>query len=111
MVRNSSYSREIWRYPTDIIIDPDMNSSFQINKGLRIARSLLLSLAKLGLPTACEFLDTISPQFTADLTSWGAIGARTTESQIHRELTSALSMAVGFKVFLSSPLYFNGRCY
>lgn len=75
-----------------------MNGSFQINKGLRIARKLLLDLAKMGLPTACEFLDTISPQYTADLTSWGAIGARTTESQVHRELTSALSMAVGFKV-------------
>lgn len=75
-----------------------MNGTFQINKGLRIARKLLLDLAKMGLPTACEFLDTISPQYTADLTSWGAIGARTTESQVHRELTSALSMAVGFKV-------------
>ncbi|KAG8934098.1 hypothetical protein FRC03_004277 [Tulasnella sp. 419] len=80
-----------------LINDPDMNGTFQINKGLRIARNLLLSLAQLGLPTACEFLDTISPQYTADLTSWGAIGARTTESQVHRELTSALSMAVGFK--------------
>ncbi|KAG8952053.1 hypothetical protein FRC04_005386 [Tulasnella sp. 424] len=80
-----------------LINDPDMNGSFQINKGLRIARKLLLDLAKMGLPTACEFLDTISPQYTADLTSWGAIGARTTESQVHRELTSALSMAVGFK--------------
>jgi len=64
---------------------------------LRIARGLLLNLAKMGLPAACEFLDTISPQFTADLVSWGAIGARTTESQVHRELTSALSMPVGFK--------------
>jgi len=80
-----------------LINDPDMNGSFQINKGLRIARKLLLDLAKMGLPTACEFLDTISPQYTADLTSWGAIGARTTESQVHRELTSALSMPVGFK--------------
>jgi len=80
-----------------LINDPDMNASFHINKGLRIARGLLLDLAKMGVPTACEFLDTISPQYTADLTSWGAIGARTTESQVHRELTSALSMAVGFK--------------
>ncbi|KAG9001982.1 hypothetical protein FRB94_004187 [Tulasnella sp. JGI-2019a] len=80
-----------------LINDPDMNGSFQINKGLRTARKLLLDLAKMGLPTACEFLDTISPQYTADLTSWGAIGARTTESQVHRELTSALSMPVGFK--------------
>jgi len=80
-----------------LINDPDMNGSFQINKGLRIARTLLLDIAKLGLPAGCEFLDTISPQFTADLVSWGAIGARTTESQVHRELTSALSMPTGFK--------------
>ena len=79
------------------INDPDMDGSFQINKGLRIARTLLLDIAKLGLPAGCEFLDTISPQFTADLVSWGAIGARTTESQVHRELTSALSMPTGFK--------------
>lgn len=80
-----------------LINDPEMNSSFRINKGLRIARALLLDLAKLGLPAGCEFLDTISPQFTADLVSWGAIGARTTESQVHRELASALSMPTGFK--------------
>lgn len=80
-----------------LINDPDMNCSFQINKGLRIARTLLLDIAKLGVPAGCEFLDTISPQYTADLVSWGAIGARTTESQVHRELTSALSMPTGFK--------------
>ncbi|KAF9049627.1 3-deoxy-7-phosphoheptulonate synthase [Hymenopellis radicata] len=80
-----------------LINDPDLNGSFQINKGLRIARTLLLDVAKLGLPAGCEFLDTITPQFTADLVSWGAIGARTTESQVHRELTSALSMPTGFK--------------
>ncbi|THH19076.1 hypothetical protein EW146_g2021 [Bondarzewia mesenterica] len=80
-----------------LINDPDMNGSFQINKGLRIARTLLLDVAKLGLPAGCEFLDTITPQYTADLVSWGAIGARTTESQVHRELTSALSMPTGFK--------------
>ncbi|KAF8743904.1 hypothetical protein AX14_013961 [Amanita brunnescens Koide BX004] len=80
-----------------LINDPDMNGSFQINKGLRIARSLLLNVAKLGLPVGCEFLDTITPQYTADLVTWGAIGARTTESQVHRELTSALSMPTGFK--------------
>lgn len=80
-----------------LINDPDMNGTFQINKGLRIGRRLLLDLAEMGLPTACEFLDTISPQFTAELTSWGAIGARTTESQVHRELASALSMTIGFK--------------
>ncbi|KAI6041381.1 hypothetical protein EDC04DRAFT_2669174 [Pisolithus marmoratus] len=80
-----------------LINDPEMNASFQINKGLRLARALLLDIAKLGLPAGCEFLDTISPQYTADLVSWGAIGARTTESQVHRELTSALSMPTGFK--------------
>jgi len=80
-----------------LINDPDMNGTFQINRGLRIARTLLLEVAKMGLPSGCEFLDTISPQYTADLVSWGAIGARTTESQVHRELTSALSMPTGFK--------------
>jgi len=80
-----------------LVNDPDMNGSFQINRGLRIARTLLLDIAKLGLPAGCEFLDTISPQYIADLVSWGAIGARTTESQVHRELTSALSMPTGFK--------------
>src|SRR5882757_2537198 len=74
-----------------------MNCSFQIDKGLRIARTLLLDIAKIGLPAGCEFLDTVSPQYTADLVSWGAIGARTTESQVHRELVSALSMPTGFK--------------
>ena len=80
-----------------LINDPDMNGTFQINRGLRIARSLLLDVANIGLPAGCEFLDTITPQYTADLVSWGAIGARTTESQVHRELTSALSMPTGFK--------------
>ncbi|KIY71542.1 phospho-2-dehydro-3-deoxyheptonate aldolase [Cylindrobasidium torrendii FP15055 ss-10] len=80
-----------------LINDPDLNNTFQINKGLRIARTLLLDIAKIGLPAGCEFLDTITPQYTADLVSWGAIGARTTESQVHRELTSALSMPTGFK--------------
>ncbi|ELU35955.1 phospho-2-dehydro-3-deoxyheptonate aldolase [Rhizoctonia solani AG-1 IA] len=87
-----------------LINDPHMNGTFQINKGLRTARSLLLEISKIGLPTACEFLgtsnalgengseankniDTITPQYLADLTTWGAIGARTTESQVHRELT------------------------
>jgi 3-deoxy-7-phosphoheptulonate synthase len=80
-----------------LINDPDMNGTFQINRGLRIARTLLLDVANIGLPAGCEFLDTITPQYTADLVSWGAIGARTTESQVHRELTSALSMPTGFK--------------
>eukprot|EP00299_Pterocystis_sp_00344_P011007 c5070_g1_i1.p1 GENE.c5070_g1_i1~~c5070_g1_i1.p1 ORF type:complete len:454 (-),score=116.59 c5070_g1_i1:51-1412(-) len=80
-----------------LINDPDMNSSFQINKGLRIARVLLRDITAMGLPVGCEFLDTISPQFLADFVSWGAIGARTTECQLHRELASGLSMPVGFK--------------
>ncbi|PCH40148.1 3-deoxy-7-phosphoheptulonate synthase [Wolfiporia cocos MD-104 SS10] len=80
-----------------LINDPDMNGTFQINRGLRTARTLLLEIAKMGLPAGCEFLDTISPQYTADLVSWGAIGARTTESQVHRELSSGLSMPTGFK--------------
>jgi len=80
-----------------LINDPNINGSFDINHGLRIARKLLLELAESGVPAGCEFLDTISPQFVADLVSWGAIGARTTESQVHRELASGLSMPVGFK--------------
>jgi 3-deoxy-7-phosphoheptulonate synthase len=80
-----------------LINDPDLDGSFHINKGLRLARRLLLDVNDLGLPTASEFLDTQIPQFIADLTSWVAIGARTTESQVHRELASGLSMPVGFK--------------
>ncbi|MEZ5502921.1 MAG: 3-deoxy-7-phosphoheptulonate synthase [Halioglobus sp.] len=80
-----------------LINDPDLNNSFHINKGLHIARQLLLDLAELGLPAGTEYLDLISPQYVADLVSWGAIGARTTESQTHRELTSGLSCPVGFK--------------
>jgi 3-deoxy-7-phosphoheptulonate synthase len=80
-----------------LINDPDLNNSFQINKGLHIARKLLLDLAEIGLPAGTEYLDLISPQYVADLVSWGAIGARTTESQTHRELTSGLSCPVGFK--------------
>jgi 3-deoxy-7-phosphoheptulonate synthase len=80
-----------------LINDPHLDDSFDINHGLRSARQLLLDVAKIGLPAATEFLDTISPQFVADLISWGAIGARTTESQIHRELASGLSMPIGFK--------------
>ncbi|KDN37660.1 putative phospho-2-dehydro-3-deoxyheptonate aldolase, tyrosine-inhibited [Tilletiaria anomala UBC 951] len=80
-----------------LINDPDINGSFNINRGLRIARNLLVSLTASGVPVACELLDTISPQYLADLYSWGAIGARTTESQLHRELVSGLSMPVGFK--------------
>lgn len=80
-----------------LINDPRMDSSFRINEGLRLARRLLLDINETGLPCATEFLDTISPQYTADLIAWGAIGARTTESQIHRELASGLSCPVGFK--------------
>ncbi len=74
-----------------------MDNSFDINEGLRIARNLLVTINDLALPTAGEFLDMITPQYVADLTSWGAIGARTTESQVHRELASGLSCPVGFK--------------
>lgn len=80
-----------------LINDPDLDESFHINKGLRIARQLLVDLNNLGLPTASEFLDMQIPQHIADLISWVAIGARTTESQVHRELASGLSMPVGFK--------------
>ena len=87
-------SRTGWK---GLINDPFLDGSFQINKGLRAARQLLVDLVNEGVPAACEFLDTISPQFIADTISWGAIGARTTESQIHRELASGLSMPIGFK--------------
>ncbi len=80
-----------------LINDPHLDGSFEINDGLRVARGLLSTLAELDLPAGTEFLDPISPQFVADLVSWGAIGARTTESQVHRELASGLSMPVGFK--------------
>ena len=80
-----------------LINDPDLNDTFQINKGLGLARQLLADLAELGLPAGTEYLDLISPQYLADLVAWGAIGARTTESQTHRELASGLSCPVGFK--------------
>ena len=80
-----------------LINDPRLDGSFKINEGLRLARKLLWEINELGLPCATEFLDTITPQYTADLISWGAIGARTTESQVHRELASGLSCPVGFK--------------
>ena len=80
-----------------LINDPYMDNSFRINDGLRIARELLLNINELGLPAGTEYLDVISPQYIADLISWGAIGARTTESQVHRELASGLSCPVGFK--------------
>lgn len=80
-----------------LINDPDLNNSCNINKGLRIARELLLNINGKGVPAGCEFLDMITPQYIADLVAWGAIGARTTESQVHRELSSGLSCPVGFK--------------
>lgn len=80
-----------------LINDPDLDGRFSINKGLRVARGFLRDVVELGLPTGMEFLDPITPQFVADLVAWGAIGARTTESQVHRELASGLSMPVGFK--------------
>jgi len=80
-----------------LINDPHLDGTFKVNDGLTLARSLLLDLAEMGLPAGCEFLDTITPQYIADLVTWGAIGARTTESQIHRELASGLSVPVGFK--------------
>ena len=80
-----------------LISDPDLDGSFRINHGLAVARKLLLDINALGMPTATEFLDMVIGQFIADLISWGAIGARTTESQIHREMASALSCPVGFK--------------
>ena len=80
-----------------LINDPRLDGSYKINEGLRLARKLLWEINEIGLPCATEFLDTITPQYTADLISWGAIGARTTESQVHRELASGLSCPVGFK--------------
>ncbi|MBS0568106.1 MAG: 3-deoxy-7-phosphoheptulonate synthase [Proteobacteria bacterium] len=80
-----------------LINDPELDGSFQIDKGLRRARGLLRDINALGLPAGCEFLDMITPQYIADLVAWGAIGARTTESQVHRELASGLSCPVGFK--------------
>jgi len=80
-----------------LINDPNMDQSFRINDGLRLARKLLWEINELGLPAATEFLDMITPQYIADLITWGAIGARTTESQVHRELASGLSCPVGFK--------------
>src|ERR1700687_133494 len=80
-----------------LINDPHLDESFKINDGLRLARRLLLDLAEMGVPAGTEFLDMIIPQYLASLVSWGAVGARTTESQVHRELVSGLSCPVGFK--------------
>ncbi len=83
-----------WR---GLINDPHLDGTYAVNDGLRLARRLLLDIVALGLPSGCEFLDPISPQFFADAVTWAAIGARTTESQVHRNLASGLSMPVGFK--------------
>jgi 3-deoxy-7-phosphoheptulonate synthase len=80
-----------------LINDPDMDGSFDVERGIRIARGLLLDIIDLGLPVGCEFLEPTSPQYIADAVAWAAIGARTTESQVHRQLASGLSMPVGFK--------------
>jgi 3-deoxy-7-phosphoheptulonate synthase len=80
-----------------LINDPDLDGSYNINKGLRLARSLLRDINALGLPAGCEYLDVISPQYISDLVAWGAVGARTTESQVHREMASGLSCPIGFK--------------
>ena len=80
-----------------LINDPGLDGSYEINRGLRLARELLLEINEIGAPAGCEYLDMITPQYIADLVSWGAIGARTTESQVHRELASGLSCPVGFK--------------
>ena len=80
-----------------LINDPDLNNTFNVNKGLKLARELLLYINSIGLPCGYEILDTITPQYISDLISWGAIGARTTESQVHRQLVSGLSVPVGYK--------------
>ncbi|MBM2827241.1 MAG: 3-deoxy-D-arabinoheptulosonate-7-phosphate synthase [Dehalococcoidia bacterium] len=80
-----------------LINDPHLDGTYSLNEGLHLARRLLLDILEIGLPTGCEFLDPISPQFLADIIAWGCVGARTTESQTHRELASGLSMPVGFK--------------
>ena len=87
-------SRTGWK---GLIYDPDLNDTYNINKGITLARKLLLELTRMRIPIGCEFLDTITPQYLSDLVSWGAIGARTSESQIHRQLASGLSMPIGFK--------------
>ncbi len=80
-----------------LINDPNLDGSFQINQGLRIARTLLKELTELGMPVGTEFLDPVTPQYVADLVAWGAVGARTAESQVHREMASGMSMPIGFK--------------
>ena len=92
----ASFGRS-WKSSCGLINDPDLDETFHINRGLALARELLVELNEMGLPAGTEYLDLISPQYIADLVSWGAIGARTTESQGHRQLASGLSCPVGFK--------------
>jgi 3-deoxy-7-phosphoheptulonate synthase len=98
------------------INDPDLDGTFKINKGLRLARGLLADLNDAGLPAGCEFLDTITPQYFSDLVTWGAIGARTAESQVHRQLTSGLSCPVGIKnstegsVLIAAQAVVSAKC-
>lgn len=87
-----------------LINDPDLDGSYAVNRGLRLARGLLLDVTELGLPVGCEFLDPITPQYIADVVSWGSIGARTAASQVHRQLCSALSMPVGIKNSVSGDV-------
>lgn len=87
-----------------LINDPNLNDTFMINKGLEVARKLLIEINELGIPVGCEFLDVFTPQYYSDLVTWGAIGARTTESQVHRELASGLPMPIGFKNGTSGSL-------
>jgi 3-deoxy-7-phosphoheptulonate synthase len=94
-------SRTGWK---GFIYDPDLDESYNINKGLELARKLLLEIVQLRIPVACEFLDLITPQYISDLVSWGAIGARTSESQMHRQLASGLSMPIGFKNLTSGDM-------
>src|SRR5271156_2006935 len=93
-----------------LINDPHLDGTFRINEGLRLARHLLLDLAEMGVPAGTEFLDMISPQYVASLVSWGAIGARTTESQVHRQLSSGLSCPGGFKNGTSGNLRLRQLC-
>ena len=92
-----------------LINDPHLDGSYKINDGLRLARHLLLDLAEMGVPSGTEFLDMISPQYIAGLVSWGAIGARTTESQVHRQLVSGVSCPVGFKNATSGDIQVADR--
>ena len=92
-----------------LINDPGMDAAFDVHRGLRLARRLLLDIVDTGLPMGCEWLDTITPQYIADTVTWGAIGARTTESQVHRQLSSGLSMPVGSRTARTATSGGGGR--